>query len=700
MPPTDPSAPIDPSAQAQGVQNMGNAAQNAQNQLTNYNLALEQARENTESYNQVANMSSTILNQFNGSLLKASNYFKDGTAFTREQANAFSALGVTVMGATKAFSLMTDNSNVVNFSGQLNAMIEVATKSTSPLAAMTQLAKDFGLNITPKGSLQQQFGTLTTALKDAAKNIGQAADESLKFSNVNFQLLATSGQLNDIWDQGRIGLSALNEKLQDQSKMITATAGATGILLPTLGQYYQQLGKIPGALTQIVTEGGKGGQQVSLFQKAVQLASGTGRDFQAVVNDMSTAFENYGKTGNDALLFTARMTEQANNFGISVADTKGFMDNMSGAFRMLGDNAEGTSKIFSEFFGQLRNTGLGVKPSIEIMEQMTGAMSKMSVAQEAFISRRGGGPGGLLGAVQMEKDLREGKTDEVFAKMRQTFMSQIGGKIMTQGDVKTQGDASQFEKQRQLLMSSAMGGMAGTKDQATRILEAFAKGPEQGKFKEGGELLKETIQMGSNIEQKSLTQLVDVNKHLEEIRMQGGMSALSFAQKAFTTAGTGAVAQNITSNMAESARQGREATNQQGGDKTQMYGAQAFGGLMKNFSDVATSSGSALKRAYTETFSKPEGPSGPKASDLGARLEVDRARVSRGGMVGQAVQQAGTHMAAGTTASRPGPPAGGVMHAPIGPDKIDLTVNVNVDGKKLMQSQQQLALQGGEPIHR
>jgi hypothetical protein len=70
---------------------------------------------------------------------------------------------------------------------------------------------------------------------------------------------------------------------------------------------------------------------------------------------------------------------------------------------------------------------------------------------------------------------------------------------------------------------------------------------------------------------------------------------------------------------------------------------------------------------------------------------------NRGGIVGTAAHQvAGAHPATGAGAhpgAHPGGPAVASRAAsPTKPDNINLTVNVNVDGKKISQSNQNVAL--------
>ena len=79
------------------------------------------------------------------------------------------------------------------------------------------------------------------------------------------------------------------------------------------------------------------------------------------------------------------------------------------------------SGIMNDYVGALQNTGMTGQHAMEVVKGMTDSIAGMSVAQKAFLSSQTGGPGGLMGAFQIEKDLREGKIDKVFDKVRQTM---------------------------------------------------------------------------------------------------------------------------------------------------------------------------------------------------------------------------------------------------------------------------------------
>jgi hypothetical protein len=384
------------------------------------------------------------------------------------------------------------------------------------------------------------------------------ADGAFHFQNAIIQLKGSTGELNSIFDAGANSLQNIDNYVNDQRQSITNLHGATGVAVPTLVEYYHALGQIPGALQNTISASGDAKNMMSEYQGIIQLSHGTQIALGDVIKNTATAWELYGLKGTAALELTSRISELSGKFGINLSDTSGFINNMAKSFQFLGENTRGVSAIFNDFFGGLQAKGLGVKPSIEIIEHMTNSIGKMSMAQKAFLSSRTGGAGGLLGAIEIEKDIRAGNIDKVMDKMRQSLTQQFGGRIMTQDQVKTQGDASQFQKQRLLLQSGAFGNMAKDDESATRLLEALASPNKAKGLSSASALLNEQTQRGASVEDKSNTQLRSIAKILEDIRQQGSMTGQGFLERAMTKKNPKLEA-GLTGNIAEATRRSKEA---------------------------------------------------------------------------------------------------------------------------------------------
>src|SRR5271166_3703252 len=138
---------------------------------------------------------------------------------------------------------------------------------------------------------------------------------------------------------------------------------------------------------------------------------------------------------------------------------------------------EGLTAIMKDYATALEATGMSSQRAVTAAGSIIGAMGKMSMAQKSFLSSQTGGPGGLLGAVQIEKMLREGKTAEVAEKIQMALKRQFGGQgVVTQADVRDEASAAAFERQRLMLTSGTFGIKAKDEDEATNMLEAIKSG--------------------------------------------------------------------------------------------------------------------------------------------------------------------------------------------------------------------------------
>lgn len=416
-------------------------------------------------------------------------------------ATAFDLITQSVFGATKAFDVF--NSSVdqsQSFSTQMK-VLEGAGKLTN------SVLREFAVAL---GASPKVLNAGADAIKTFVVEMANGADASMKLQTGFLQMMGTTGSLNDVFLEAGNGLQDLNNVLLKQSLMINEISGATGASSSQVANFYKLLGEtIPGSVSQQVSGVDKMGRSYNTLQDAMTLAAGTGRNVKNVIDDMSTAWETYGLSGTDALEFTAKMSELSNKFGINLKYTESFVKANADAFKMLSDSADNGTNSFNRWFDSLRNTGLSAKQSSDIIQQMTTQMGNLTIAQKAFLSAQSGGPGGLRGAMQIENLLRQGKVDEVLQKAEQALKKQFGNKIFTQQEAETsEFAASQFVRQRQLLQSSAFGGLAKDDKQATRILEAFKSGTSPvAALKSPEGALNESLKRGEDVQSRSLSQL-------------------------------------------------------------------------------------------------------------------------------------------------------------------------------------------------
>lgn len=713
------------------VTGAGNQAEAAGTQFTAFSQAVTGANTAFGFLNQNTERARNAFSAFTDNLSQSKDALANLGRLTQQQANLFNLLGTTALGASHAFDKLTDTSGIQNFSQQVSGLVD-AISHVATLPGLVTIGKSLGLDalqgLTKETS--QNINSVRDNLIALVGNLFASTDNTLKFQNSFVQLMGTTGQLGEVMKRAGDDLGGLNDILQDQSRQITNISGATNVGVKDVTAYYAALGAIPGTLTNLDNAVETTTGRMSGLQAVIQLSHGTGREVTEVIKDMTSAYETLGRGTQGALEYTARISQLSQEFGLRVQDTQGFLSGMANTFQFLGDNVDGAAEMFNQFFGSLRQGGLGIRPSIDIINQMTGSIARMSTAQRAFLSERTGGPGGLLGAVQIEQQLRRGDVQGVFDRMRQALMQQFGGRIITQGQVTTQADAAQFERQRLLLQSGAFGGVAQTEEQATRVLEALAA-PSRQSLQTIQQVMQRDITTGSNIEQKSLTQLQQINQRLEEIRIGGGFVTTRLLQQIATPGPGGRGPLGLGGAFAgleEDRRRGLAATELRGGDRSLPYARETFGGLGRGLSDLRMLP-EQIVRATKDTFAGSEDPARTRAQqeeaygrlfenlhqerdvaagasipeaqrrEIMAQITAQEAKLSMQARqlgIAQSVGAAAQHQArVGATPAGPATHATAPRPVPNAPPEQKIVVDVRINGKQ--QSQQTVTLLGSHP---
>lgn len=548
-------------------------------QLKNYSQAMTDAAKTTGVFNDITKLSNEASKIFGTSIENTSEFFEKLSHVTQEQSNALSVLSVGLLGVSKIFnSLGADNRGLQTFSGQIKEIVNSADKLTEPFQI---LAKSFGFDVNSKN-----LSMVKGYLLDIANNLGQGTDKAMQFSRGIFDLAARTGQLKDLYNQAGPGLENLINLSENYNQKLFAIGATTNTMPEKMGEYFNMLNKLPGLLDDNVSSGDQAADTMNQMAKMIQLAHGTGQSFEEVLTQTTTAFETFGLRGNDALNMVSRASQLSRELGITLDDTKGLIGETANSFRMLGDNTTSVSRITEQFFNGLRNSGLGVKPALDTIRGMTDALANLNIAQKAFISARSGGPGGLLGGIQIERDLASGKADEVLNKIRQSFTQQVGGRIMTREDVNTQADAREFTRQRALLQSGAFGNIAKSDEQAAAILKAFSS-PGQIDKRTADQVLNESVKEGANYEKLTATTLAKISNQIEAFKSRGQFAAARVAQ-GMTEGESGRA---VNAYMDDARRRSVNAAD--GRNNSLVYNADAIRDLPK-MKDAFTTAGVAL----------------------------------------------------------------------------------------------------------
>jgi hypothetical protein len=173
----------------------------------------------------------------------------------------------------------------------------------------------------------------------------------------------------------------------------------------------------------------------------------------------------------------------------------------------------------------------------------------MGLAQKAFLSAQTGGPGGLMGAFQIEKMLKEGDIEGVFKKVRDQMQKQLGPIVTLEDAASSPAAAAQLARQTAMLRSGPLGAMARTDQDAYRILESMKTGaPPPAAL---GDTVQAAMGRGEEMEaRRSLTVVKDIKDIIAEADLAGGMAALKFLQ----AGGAGGIGFGGTVSAAQAAR--------------------------------------------------------------------------------------------------------------------------------------------------
>jgi hypothetical protein len=523
----------------------------------NANLAAQadlagKASEALSGFTVVAGQAKNVFADLQTKIQGVSISFKNNQELTQNQTQALGLLTTSLVGARAAFEGLSgvDTSGLNTFSGQIKDLQDIMANSPAyklakkaledVTAAAAGFAPAIGAAMIKKA--QEEFKSVTRAVSETAITMATSADNAMRLQNAFIQLSAKTGNLNAIYSAAGPNLEKINFLLQNQQKAVTDAATATQLPIAAVEKYYSELGSIPKALEENVKSSDAANRNVSMLTASIQYAAGSGRSYADVIADLKVAFQDYNLVGEKALQFTARMGELSNKFGVELSDVQGSLRTTAENFKMFGNEAEGAARMMNQYLGALEDTGISGHVALGVIQDMTAGIKGMGLAQKGFLSAQTGGPGGLMGAFQIEKMLREGKLDEVMDKVKQTLTKQFGQITTLEEASKSPAAAAQLTKQMLMLRQGPLGAMAKDDQSAMRLLEAMKGGEgkravgDQGAL--GGAVVQDSMKVGVELQKKSVTELSRIRAAIEGARGQASMSNYGAAQQAFT-AGTG-----------------------------------------------------------------------------------------------------------------------------------------------------------------
>jgi len=540
---------------------MGAEAETARQQLDNFSGVMKMARNVFEGFE-------SKLNNFGLSIRQTG-------ALTEQQTEQFGLLTTAVFGTRKAFDSLqgVDSSKTLaTFGDQVGYLVNTLKNSGGGISEIAKLAESaFGVVMPDAAKKSVQAAT------NFLGSLATSADNALRLQNAVVQLAARTGMLDEIYKKAGPNLENINSILASQQNAMAQSMKATGLNEKQIEDWYSALGTIPGALNATVTAGSGVDKSMSMLTATIKAATGTGRQQADVIKDMHDSYKSLGLTGENALKFTLRFSEISNAFNIDLEDVQSNLKGVVGElshFADAGDKAakmsEGLARVMKSYIGGLMDAGMTGRDAAEAAGLLEKSVGKLTIAQKGFISAQTGGPGGLLGGMQIDKMLRSGDFEGVMKKQMETMKKLMGGPIMTLDEVKTEADASRMQKQVQMMQQGPLGSMIKSPQDAykmfdmmrgTRAGEKTAAGQE---FKEN--IIKDSIDKGTKWEEKSYTQFTVMRNHLEAIRRSAETSNLSFLQKAGTASAGVNTAGKLTPEQ-RAAAQGLQTTMTEGAEK-------------------------------------------------------------------------------------------------------------------------------------
>lgn len=683
--------------------------------------ATKDVTQSFSAFDSISKLTGTSIGELGTSADGTSNFLDRLKNMSLQSANAFNMVGAALMGSSELLKSIGSDKSMTTLSKSIAQVVNDSRGLAGPLGAMVDM---LGVNLTKVIGGQ----IITKSLEEIRRevtNLGGAIDQHLNMERAVFNMTTQTGQVNTLFGSTGVTLSTLSDVARKYEESLNNIATATHSDREATGSYFEALRKLPPMYKDNSDAATITTNQMKQLQQNITLAHGSGQTFNDVLSQSKTLLDTFNMTGKNVNEITVEGAELTKNFGVNIADTTGFLTQMANTFQMLGDNTEGVTAIFGSFFNGLRDGGLGIKPAIETIKQMGESLAHLSIAQKAFISGRTGGPGGLLGGIELERDLAAGKSAEVMERLRKSFTQSLpGGQVINRDQVNDQASASQYEAQVRKLQSSAFGNIAKSDEQAAAILKAFSSGKPID-TKTANDALAGVMKTGTDYQKLSYTRVDHIAATLDQIAVHGGTAAADIVQKGLTQVGASGKEttglQGITADA-----MARVARVETPGDKSQQYSNEALTGGIRDLHDVMSSSIPSLSDAAKRALSSPTGATDPANARAFNQLEAQRAdfqRMLKGGtmskdnyaaqigaidtyekmhslapdatkskMVGQAAQMAtGMHAGGRQTPHAPQPPTAHTTSVS-GPEKLAATINVYIDGKKIHQSSQQAAL--------
>lgn len=685
----DPSASVGTTADAaaklsQNADEASNSMRNLNSSLDATHFVADNATRSLNGLDKISTGLTSAFDSFTGSMKNSGVSLENLSNISEKSARSMAVMSAALLGTQEQFrKILPENESLNTYQKTLNSLKDTVENRKSVISAIVGMAETTGKKIDTASLAGKSLTQLKDIIGGTFGSLLTGADNASYARDAFIRLSATTGNLGDVFEAAGPNLENINKLVREQSNSLTAASMATGVSRDVVEKYWGQLGKVPGALRSVVEGTHAAGEQTDMLTASIQFASGSGREYSAVVADLNSAYADFGATGKDAFTILGRLGEVANKTGVNfdtvhkaLMESNSLLKEFSNSGKDAASNMTGLSNVMVNYSAGLRATGLSANVSLDITKNMVTQVEKLSTAQKAFLSQQTGGPGGLKGANQIDIMIREGKIDEVFEKVRKTMQNQFGSIVTQQEAAQSESAARQFEKQKKLLTSGPLGNLVQNDQQAARLLESF-RAKQEGRVGPGVELSKDivndTLDKGVQLQDKTNTILTSILTTL-----QGNNATQSLAQGRImeqAASASGGEASDVR--VSESQRQlqrtlraGRQRATVIGAQSTANYNNSLATGTFDTSSTKAEEA-NVYRQMGTNIGSLPT--AGRALADTVTANFASNAPTNASSQVGTAagrvVQQRGANAASATTAT-----------AQAGTDDSDHTFHLNVTG--------------------
>jgi hypothetical protein len=467
--------------------------------------------------------------------------------------NSMAALVPAIFAVQKSFEGLggVDSSKLTTYSSQLDELEASFNKGGSAAANAVGGMVDSLLKLGASSSgINKVLSLGSKAFFAYSKSILESADNSVRLRAGYIALAAQAGELDSVYEKAGDDLSNISSLMNEQTSLLVNVEKATGASKKTVAEYYNELGKVPGALRATVDA--FDGSKLDMLTATMKFAAGAGLNFANVTGEMHKAFTELNLTGDKSLEFISKFSEISNKFGIEFKSVSENMMEAAKSFQLMTDTGEsmsrmtsGLSNIMNEYVGGLKATGMPGEQAVRSVNSFTEGIRNLGMAQKSFLSSQTGGPGGLLGAVKIEKMIREGGIEKVQGMVSDLIKKQFGNIVTQEEAVQSEAAASQFVKQRMMLQQGPLKGLVKSDAEATRWLEVLKSRetgvPVKGESGIPGMLnekyMQSKIDKGTSLQEKTNGFIKDANDAIADLTL--GVQTLNetMIQQIMQTAG-------------------------------------------------------------------------------------------------------------------------------------------------------------------